>query len=702
MVPTYPEKLAVPASITDEQLWAAAKFRSKARLPVLTWKRKNNPAVITRCAQPLVGLNNSRSAADEHLMESILSSNPRSNTLHILDLRPKAASVANQTIGGGYEHNKSYPNCDLQFLGIDNIHAIRESFEQLSEIYGKSKHHKQTWLKAIEGSDWLKYTRRIIYASSKVIKFIEKDKLSVVLHCSDGWDRTAQVSAIAQLCLDYYFRTFEGFAILIEKEWLRYGHKFAERCGHSIDKTTSTSERSPIFVQFLDCVSQLLHQFPCSFEFNNDYLVFIAEHLYSCRFGTFLYDAHKERMDNGVMQHTVSIWSFLNMNKKHYLNSFYVKNKSVLWPSHAEKDLRFWDEYCMRWCSVQEEHEDPLVSLSMKLHKLEKKMRSLKSNVASVRKEKGSSPKIDAIEKTIEDIFSDISRFHCKKQHQTATPDMLNTGARLTKVGTSKSPVIVRATLGSPNWVPDGWVKSCHSCKKQFSRVKRKHHCRHCGMVFCDSCTSKRFPIEKFKISKPARVCDNCALGLLHEQSKKMLDEIVTKYPKLKYWVAGKSKANPIQSTKQARTPNSSRVARKTIVRPRPPRRLAPSSGPPKLTKRRSQTSLDTGNARTSSNTLHRSDLKNLREKMASDKEMRSLLRCRSTSNTRELYKEEEFGPNTRRLAHSSKSNSSYMSGVVPVRNSVDGEAVKKLKREAREYDAEVLQEVFDDAVDEK
>jgi len=42
------------------------------------------------------------------------------------------------------------------------------------------------------------------------------------------------------------------------------------------------------------------------------------------------------------------------------------------------------------------------------------------------------------------------------------------------------------------------------------------------------------------------------------------------------------------------------------------------------------------------------------------------------------------------------------MSGVVPVRNSVDGEAVKKLKREAREYDAEVLQEVFDDAVDEK
>lgn len=42
---------------------------------------------------------------------------------------------------------------------------------------------------------------------------------SVLVHCSDGWDRTAQICAIAELALDPYFRTIEGFLILIEKEW---------------------------------------------------------------------------------------------------------------------------------------------------------------------------------------------------------------------------------------------------------------------------------------------------------------------------------------------------------------------------------------------------------------------------------------------------------------------------------------------------
>lgn len=56
----------------------------------------------------------------------------------------------------------------------------------------------------------------------------------VLLNCTDGWDRTSQVAALTQLLLDPYFRTVEGFCILVEKDFVAFGHP-ARRRATAID-----------------------------------------------------------------------------------------------------------------------------------------------------------------------------------------------------------------------------------------------------------------------------------------------------------------------------------------------------------------------------------------------------------------------------------------------------------------------------------
>jgi hypothetical protein len=144
---------------------------------------------------------------------------------------------------------------------------------------------------------------------------------SVLVHCSDGWDRTAQMTSIAQLLLDPYFRTLRGFECLIEKEWCSFGHKFAHRCGHAAAKPSD--ECSPIFLQFLECVFHMQAQHPCAFEFDASLLDVIADHVFSCRFGTFLFDCEAERERHRVKSRTTSLWTFVNAHAGRFMNAFY-------------------------------------------------------------------------------------------------------------------------------------------------------------------------------------------------------------------------------------------------------------------------------------------------------------------------------------------------------------------------------------------
>src|SRR5689334_14936178 len=147
---------------------------------------------------------------------------------------------------------------------------MRESLTKLNAAI-ESK-DSDSFLQKFHDSEWLLHVSYIIKAANQIKYLISEKKASVLLHCSDGWDRTPQLSSVSMIMLDSYYRTLRGFEILIEQEWLALGHKFAQRNGHiardHVDANYGDEERSPIFVQFMDVVYQLITQYPCSFEFN--------------------------------------------------------------------------------------------------------------------------------------------------------------------------------------------------------------------------------------------------------------------------------------------------------------------------------------------------------------------------------------------------------------------------------------------------
>jgi hypothetical protein len=62
-----------------------------------------------------------------------------------------------------------------------------------------------------------------------------------------------------------------------------------------------------------------------------------------------------------------------------------------------------------------------------------------------------------------------------------------------------------------PRWVPDEEIAYCHACNSEFDYFNRKHHCRHCGMVYCDPCSQHRVLLpHEYGYRDPMRVCNDC------------------------------------------------------------------------------------------------------------------------------------------------------------------------------------------------
>ncbi|KAI1889630.1 hypothetical protein AGOR_G00164930 [Albula goreensis] len=264
--PSLPEYFVVPVSLADQDLKQCSGFFTAQRLPLWCWNHHNGSALVRMASirDPA-----QQRKLDQRICNAVTKSHPKRGDVLKSDL------------------DKSLPSIqDIQtaFVRLRQI-CIIEPFEESEE----------KWLSSMESSRWLEYVRAFLKHSSEVVYILEGRQASVILQEDEGRDLSCVVSSLVQLMLDPHFRSLTGFQSLVQKEWVMAGYRFLDRCNHL---KKNSKEESPLFLLFLDCVWQLLNQYPAAFEFTETYLTVLGDSMWIPVFSTFLFNCARQHAEH--------------------------------------------------------------------------------------------------------------------------------------------------------------------------------------------------------------------------------------------------------------------------------------------------------------------------------------------------------------------------------------------------------------------
>ncbi|XP_059215074.1 myotubularin-related protein 10 isoform X1 [Centropristis striata] len=260
---SLPEYIVVPVSLADQDLKKYSIYFTDHRIPLWCWNHQNGSALVRMASisDPV-----QQKKIDQRVFTAITKSHPQRSEVVRSDL------------------DKCLPNIqDIQsaFVKIRQICVI-DPFEESEE----------RWLTSIENSRWLEYVRAFLKHSAEIVFHLDGKNSSVILQEEEDRDLNCVVSSLVQLMLDPHYRSLLGFQSLVQKEWVMAGHRFLDRCNHL---KKNEKEESPLFMLFLDCVWQMMNQYPAAFEFTETYLTVLSDSMWIPLFSTFLFNSPKQR-----------------------------------------------------------------------------------------------------------------------------------------------------------------------------------------------------------------------------------------------------------------------------------------------------------------------------------------------------------------------------------------------------------------------
>lgn len=349
---SYPAIVVVPSPIKDDVLLKVAKNHRLSRFPVAVWRHRKTKGTLLRSGtinkslltavlktglggQQTQGYHSANITDDEKFFTEIVSAT------HLYTLKGKHQTVSagaapsmkamsddfaslfdgaeqSRHIASDMDEVKQWEPAHLYIftdkasskgtkmessnrvvvvnVEIHDVTQVKTSFSKLVKVCCPSSSNiEKSFFGLFEESKWLSQISSLLQVACSIVNLMDIQGSSCLVSFGDGSEVTSQVISLVQLLSDPYYRTIDGFKVLIEKDWLAFGYRFSHRGNHVLPQTAI----APFFLQFLDCVHQILLQFPHAFEFNNYLLKFMAYHQTSMRFNTFFLDSEHERYQHG-------------------------------------------------------------------------------------------------------------------------------------------------------------------------------------------------------------------------------------------------------------------------------------------------------------------------------------------------------------------------------------------------------------------